>query len=272
LLLDVLINFSREYLPKTRGGMMDAPLVITTILNPLEVDSEVYNMDAMFNIPLQFYRISLEYPKPDEIEGIINNIEKRLGKPEQYSGIGFSHDTSCIDMGPVETSYKKLKSMKNKIEVQFELMRHIKAVNIEQISDKILEVHLLPDIMGNLRAYGSQQFRCINCNARFRRLPLKGICPRCGGRIVQTIYRRTVLKYVPIAKHILERYGASNFNSQRFKIFEATDLYILSGVQEKDKLLNLLNKVSEEASLDDKSEDIVKKKRIISLEEFIETS
>ena len=38
LLLDGLINFSRSYLPETRGGTMDAPLVLTTRIDPAEVD------------------------------------------------------------------------------------------------------------------------------------------------------------------------------------------------------------------------------------------
>ncbi|MFX0090031.1 MAG: DNA polymerase II large subunit, partial [Candidatus Hodarchaeota archaeon] len=40
LVLDALLNFSRSYLPAKRGGMMDAPLVISTTINPLEIDDE----------------------------------------------------------------------------------------------------------------------------------------------------------------------------------------------------------------------------------------
>ena len=269
LLLDVLINFSRDYLPKTRGGMMDAPLVITSILNPFEVDSEVYNMDTMFEIPREFYIKSLEYPKPEKIEEIIENVEKRLGKPEQYNKFGYSHETTCIDLGPHETSYKRLKSMKDKIDAQFKLMSQIIAVNLREVSDKILEVHFFPDIMGNLRAYGSQQFRCISCNTKLRRPPLNGKCPRCGGNIVQTIYRKTVLKYSPIAKKIIESYGASEYNIQRFRIFELTDFYIMLGAKESEKLTELLNKME----LAEKSEyeltKSVKGKNVVSLEDFL---
>ena len=34
LLLDGLINFSRSFLPETRGGTMDAPLVLTSRIDP----------------------------------------------------------------------------------------------------------------------------------------------------------------------------------------------------------------------------------------------
>ena len=46
LLMDGLLNFSREILPANRGGLMDAPLVLTTRLNPTEVDKEALNVDS----------------------------------------------------------------------------------------------------------------------------------------------------------------------------------------------------------------------------------
>ena len=266
LVLDVLINFSREFLPKSRGGMMDAPLVITSILNPLEVDSEVYNMDTMRKIPLEFYRKSLKYPSPDEIEELISNIEKKLGSSEQYRNFDYSHETLNISGGPLTTSYKKLKSMKEKIELQFNVMSKIAAIELKEISDKILEVHLFPDIMGNLRAYGSQQFRCISCNMKLRRIPLSGKCPRCGGRIVQTIYRKTVLKYAPVAKQIIRKYGASEYNIQRYNIFELTDFKFLASAAESEKLEDIFDKA--EKLIGDEKKTIAKGKNILSLEDF----
>ena len=46
LLMDGLLNFSRSILPSNRGGLMDAPLVLTTRLDPTEVDKEALNVDA----------------------------------------------------------------------------------------------------------------------------------------------------------------------------------------------------------------------------------
>ncbi len=267
LLLDVLLNFSKAYLPKTRGGMMDAPLVVTSILNPFEVDSEVYNLDTMREIPLEFYRISQSYPSPDEIESIVSNIEKKLGKPEQYFGFYFAYDTSKIDAGPIETSYKKLSTMKEKIEKQFNLMSKIVAVDVRDVADRILEIHFFPDIMGNLRAYGSQQFRCVSCNAKFRRPPLSGRCPKCGGNVIQTIHKRSVLKYSQIAKRIIEKYGASTYNVQRYRIFELTDFYIMTGEKESDKLMKLLDKMDKEKISYDEAKHS-KGKNVVSLEDF----
>ena len=51
LLLDGLINFSRAFLPESRGGTMDAPLVLTTTIDPAEIDKESHNLDVMASYP-----------------------------------------------------------------------------------------------------------------------------------------------------------------------------------------------------------------------------
>jgi len=227
LLLDALLNFSIDYLPKTRGGFMDAPLVVTAILNPLEVDSEVYNMDVQWEIPLEFFEKSLNYPDPSEIEDLIDNIDKRLGAEKQYYDFGYTHETSNIAEGNTVTSYKSLKTMKEKIQKQFDVMMKIKAVEVEEVADKILEVHLMPDILGNLRSFGTQQFRCIDCNAKYRRPLLQNKCPKCGGRIVQTVFKKTVLKYVPFVEEIVDKYGVTEYMKSRFEASKLTDIKIM---------------------------------------------
>ncbi|EQD38926.1 protein containing DNA polymerase II large subunit DP2, partial [mine drainage metagenome] len=44
LLMDALLNFSRSYLPSSRGALMDKPLVLTTRLEATEVDKEAHNV------------------------------------------------------------------------------------------------------------------------------------------------------------------------------------------------------------------------------------
>ena len=55
LVLDALINFSKSYLPAGRGGFMDAPLVLSVILNPSEVDDEAHNIEVCHRYPAQFF-------------------------------------------------------------------------------------------------------------------------------------------------------------------------------------------------------------------------
>ncbi|MFB6129374.1 MAG: DNA polymerase II large subunit, partial [Salinigranum sp.] len=44
LLMDGLLNFSKEFLPDKRGGQMDAPLVMSSRIDPSEIDDEAHNM------------------------------------------------------------------------------------------------------------------------------------------------------------------------------------------------------------------------------------
>ena len=62
LLMDGLLNFSREILPANRGGQMDAPLVLTTRLNPTEIDKEALNVDSAWFYQRQFYEATLSQP------------------------------------------------------------------------------------------------------------------------------------------------------------------------------------------------------------------
>jgi DNA polymerase II large subunit len=59
LLLDALINFSHEYIPDKRGGKMDLPLILTTRIDPSEVDKEAHNVDTLARYPLAFYESTM---------------------------------------------------------------------------------------------------------------------------------------------------------------------------------------------------------------------
>ncbi len=264
LLLDGLINFSKEYLPKSRGGQMDAPLIVTVILNPLEVDSEVYNLDTMREIPLEFYRKSLEYPDPGEIEDLIDNIEKRLGKPEQYMNIDFSFDTSQIDMGPTITAYVKARNMADKLAKQIKLMKKIVAIDYADAVGKVLESHVLRDIFGNLRSFGTQSFKCTRCRRTFRRIPVNGKCPYCGNTLQPSVYINMVLKFFSIAREIVSDLDEEDFRSQQFHRFLATDYKVLRQTSITDLTEKLINRSSNRTE----KRDVVMRKIKINLADF----
>ncbi|MHA2314665.1 MAG: DNA polymerase II large subunit, partial [Candidatus Hermodarchaeia archaeon] len=64
LALDPMINFSREYLPTTRGGTMDTPLVLSVTISPKEIDDEAHNIDGSGIYPLEFYEQALHFVDP----------------------------------------------------------------------------------------------------------------------------------------------------------------------------------------------------------------
>lgn len=220
LLLDALLNFSRYYLPEKRGGKMDAPLVVTTRLDPREVDSEVHNMDVARYYPLEFYRATYELKSPKELVGVIERVEDRLGKPEMYEGLKFTHDTDDIALGPKMSLYKQLGDMEDKVSRQLALAERIRAVNEHHVAETIINSHIVPDLRGNLRSFTRQEFRCVKCNTKYRRPPLTGKCPKCGGKIVLTVSKGAIEKYLPTAKMLVTHYNVIDYTRQRICITE----------------------------------------------------
>jgi DNA polymerase II large subunit len=222
LLLDPLLNFSRYYLPSKIGGRMDATLVISSVLDPNEIDSEAHNIDTLYKYPIEFYRATQKYVMPVEIEDYMKLVKKRLGSPEQYINLGFNIPTRSINEGPITTSYKTYTTMEEKIDAQLYLAKIIKAVNEKKVAEKILATHFNPDILGNLRKFAVQKFRCVKCNEKFTRPPLSsaGKCPKCGNKVILTVNRGGIEKYIPRALKLCKDFKLDNYTLQRMELIE----------------------------------------------------
>lgn len=219
LLLDALINFSKSYLPNTRGGSMDAPLVLSSRIDPEEIDDESHNLDIFERFPVEFYEKTKEPLKPAEVLDLIDNVEKHLGTPKQYEGLMFSHHTSSIHAGPLVCLYKRLPSMKEKVESQITLAEIIRSVDQRDVVERVLSSHFLPDIMGNVRAFSKQKVRCTKCGSKYRRMPLSGKC-KCGGNLILSVSKGSVTKYLEISQELVNRYPVSHYLTQRLEIQE----------------------------------------------------
>ncbi|MBC8487931.1 MAG: DNA polymerase II large subunit, partial [Bacteroidetes bacterium] len=237
LLLDGLLNFSRSYLPGKRGGLMDAPLVLTIRIEPDEIDKEALNLD-MGNYPIEFYEATIKNTHPKEIESFIDKVGDRVGKDCQYEDFKFSHDTMDIGEGPKLSAYKTLGSMIEKMDAQLNLARKIRAVSEDEVASRVISTHFLPDLIGNLRAFSKQTVRCVKCNAKYRRIPLKGVCTQkkgfnvCGGKLTLTVHEGGVRKYMKVTKEVLDRYDISNYTKQRVLLIEKS----ITSTFENDKV------------------------------------
>jgi len=219
LLMDALLNFSRQFLPDQRGGRtMDAPLVLTTLINPAEVDDMVHKLDIAWSYPLELYEAAMEYKMPSEIK--IDQLGKFLGNEKQYSGMGFTHDTSDINSGVKCSAYKTLPSMEEKLKGQMEISERIRAVEASDVATLVIEKHFLKDIKGNLRKFSTQKFRCSKCNEKFRRPPLMGKCTKCGGNIIFTISEGSVLKYLEPSISLANKYQLPNYLKQSLDLLQ----------------------------------------------------
>ncbi len=185
LLMDAFLNFSKKFLPGTRGATMDTPLVLTSKLIPSEVDDMVFDLDITDKYPLEFYQAAQEYKKPWDVK--IKQLGQELHKEGQYEGMFFTHDTTDLNETVKCSAYKTLPSMAEKLDGQMQIAEKLMSVNDFDVAALVIDKHLIKDTKGNLRKFSTQQFRCVKCNEKFRRPPLAGKCSKCGGRIIFTV-------------------------------------------------------------------------------------
>ncbi|MBI4393748.1 MAG: DNA polymerase II large subunit [Euryarchaeota archaeon] len=247
LLLDALVNFSRSYLPGSTGGLMDAPLVLATRIDPSEIDKEAHNIDVGASYPLAFYEATTTHPSPKDVSKLIDDVAKRLGKTSQYRGFRFTHDTKNIAEGPRLSAYKSLGTMMEKMEGQLELASKIRAVDAANVASRVIETHFLPDLIGNLRAFSKQSMRCTKCGTKYRRIPLAGVCikeaggRRCGNGLTMTVHEASVKKYLEVSKRISEKYAVDAYTRQRIELIEESmNSLFLSDKVKKSKLSDFM--------------------------------
>ncbi|MFC5971496.1 DNA polymerase II large subunit [Halomarina salina] len=229
LLMDGLLNFSKSFLPDKRGGQMDAPLVMSSRIDPSEIDDEAHNVDIVDQYPREFYEASRELTDPEEVP--IKIAEETLGTDREYTDFRHTHDTSNIALGPDLSAYKTLGSMMDKMDAQLELARKLRAVDETDVAERVIEGHFLPDLIGNLRAFSRQETRCLDCGEKYRRMPLTGECRECGGRVNLTVHQGSVNKYMDTAIHVADEYDCRPYTKQRLEVLEQS----LESVFENDK-------------------------------------
>jgi len=223
LFMDVLLNFSRKFLPAHRGGTQDAPLVLSACIRAGEVDDMIFDVDVSKEIPLEMYRAAEEEKSPYDIN--LEQVKERLGGEKEFNDIWFSYDTDDINSGPLCSAYKTLPTMQEKVDAVMELSKKIRAVETRDVARLIIERHFIRDILGNLRKFSMQGFRCVGCNAKYRRPPLVGKCTRCGGKIIFTISEGSIMKYMQPALDLAREYDASPY---LLESLELTEMYIQS--------------------------------------------
>ena len=197
---------------------MDTPLVLTTVLTPGEVDDMVFDVDIVNRYPLEMYEAALNFALPWEVK--ISQIKERLGTSAQYEGMKFTLDVTDINDGVQCSAYKTLPSMEDKLKGQMELAEKIRAVDTADVARLVIEKHFLKDAKGNLRKFSQQEFRCVNCNTKFRRPPLVGKCTKCNGKIIFTISEGNVVKYLEPMLSLAKKYGLSTYLQQTVEILK----------------------------------------------------
>ena len=216
LLLDAFLNFSKRYLPSSRGSVMDAPLVLTSVVLPSEVDDMVFNMDIAWKYPLSLYRAAEKYKMPFDVK--LRRIGNVLDTENQYENMGFTHDTTNFNQGVLCSAYKLLPSMSEKVEAQMDLAIKLRAVDEKDVAKLIINKHFIRDTKGNLRKFSLQKFRCVACNEKYRRPPLTGKCTKCNGKIIFTISEGSIKKYIDYCVDLVNKYDLDIYTREMVEL------------------------------------------------------
>ncbi|MHA1584957.1 MAG: DNA polymerase II large subunit [Promethearchaeota archaeon] len=237
LLLEMLLNFSMHYLPSSLGGKMDAPLVCSLLLDPLEVDGESHHVDYMPKYPLRFYLDTQNYPKPAKLREYMILYKDKLNTPAQYEGAMFTHPTSSINLGPKKSAYSLFETMNDKLDSQMYLAKTIDAVDAPDVARKIIGSHFTPDVLGNLRAFSTQGFRCQKCGSKYRRMPLMGKCTQCGNDLLMTVHAGGITKYLSKAQSFITEFNLGAYTDQRWKLIDKNITSLTNNPRVKQKSL-----------------------------------
>jgi DNA polymerase II large subunit len=223
LLADVLINFSRKFLPAHRGGTQDAPLVLNGQIHAKEVDDQILDFEVVSHYPLDLYEKAEKKLHSKEIR--IETVKQRLKEEKDpFVNTGFTHNTNNINGGCTCSSYKTLPTMQEKVRNQMKLCEKLRSCDQGDVARLIIDRHFMRDLKGNLRKFSQQAFRCSTCNKIYRRPPLSGKC-ECGGRIIFTIAYGSIVKYLEPALELTRNYNVPPYIVQDL---ELTKKYIES--------------------------------------------
>ncbi len=217
LLGDVLLNFSREFLPSHRGGTQDAPLVLNAKIDAGEVDDQILDVEFVKEYPLELYEAAEQKKHSSKIK--LRDVKTILRKGENpFVGAGFTHDTSNFNEGVVCSSYKLLATMQEKLQHQMALVEKIRAVDTVDTARLVIERHFMRDLKGNLRNFSIQNFRCVGCNEIVRRPPLSGVCPACKGKLIFTVHEGGIKKYLDPALDLAKKYNLPVYIQQNLEL------------------------------------------------------
>ncbi|OGJ12779.1 hypothetical protein A3K82_02455 [Candidatus Pacearchaeota archaeon RBG_19FT_COMBO_34_9] len=236
LLGDVLLNFSRKFLPGHRGGTQDAPLVLNAKIDAGEVDDQILDFELVREYPIELYHLAEQKKHSSELK--IPNVKSFLKEGKNpFVGIGYTHDTDNFNDGVLCSSYKLLETMQDKVNHQMALVEKIRAADTSDTAKLILDKHFLKDLKGNLRKFSMQGFRCVACNEIMRRPPLTGVCQKCGGKIIFTVNEGGIKKYLEPALGLAERYNLSVYMKQNLQIVKENIESIFGKETEKQEAL-----------------------------------
>ncbi|MHA2203077.1 MAG: hypothetical protein ACW991_05260, partial [Candidatus Hodarchaeales archaeon] len=197
LLLDVLLNFSTEYIPTSRGGTMDVPAIIN--LSDKWEETSVYASYDSVLMNLSFYQNLINNPIKQEL---LSYRKSYLTPP-----LLVSHTIDNISRYNFKNLFRESKIV-SKIEIELRVLSRIRGVKEGEFVDNILVNDFLPKITTSMTRFFLQPVRCNTCNTTFRRIPLSK-CPVCHRQTIGlTLSEGWVLRYLQIVNQLKDQYDS----------------------------------------------------------------
>lgn len=125
---------------------MDAPLVLTSRLDPAEIDKESLNVDVGSGYPLEFY-LAAQYAHPKDLDALIDRVERSARHP------GPCLRGSCSPMTPptsrpVRSSPPiRCSSLWSTASGQNSTGREDPGRRRRRRAERVLKTHFMPDLM-----------------------------------------------------------------------------------------------------------------------------
>ena len=240
LLTDAFLNFSYSFLPEKIGGLMDAPLLIQPIVLPHEVQRQAHNVDIDKKYSLEFYKYTWQGVKASDTSNLIETLKNRIGEDKQFYDYGYTHHSNILVSNINRSAYSTLNTMKEKLEMQISTANLINSVDTDEVMSMVLTTHIIPDIMGNMRSYSSQSFRCNKCGEKYRRIPLLGKCAGCGNTLLQTVTRGSVEKYIALAEDLCNNFKVTGYLKSRIESLIVELNFIFKSKENQPTLLDFI--------------------------------
>ncbi|MHA1977425.1 MAG: hypothetical protein ACW98F_14805 [Candidatus Hodarchaeales archaeon] len=198
LLLDVLLNFSREFVPTYHGGALDIPLVINLVDKWKDlVDYAKFDTLVLNHI---FYQ---ELQRTPALKSLITQEISLLTTPE--GAIHTSNDISTYSINNLLTEKKVVE----RIKIALESLQTIRGVEEGKYVDNLLINDFLIKISMSISRFFQQPIRCKYCKTTYRRVPLSEKCPQCNNKTLElTLSKGWVLRYLEIINLLSDRYSS----------------------------------------------------------------
>ncbi|MHA1971637.1 MAG: DNA polymerase II large subunit [Candidatus Hodarchaeales archaeon] len=196
LLLDVFLNFSEEFIPASRGGYMDIPLILNIIEDWDDVNH--YAQQEFYPLNLPFFKNISKIPSTNKVITYKTSLLEPL-KDKYYF-------TDFISLPKIANPFQQSKII-DKVEIELSILKKLHGVRTQEFVELILENDFLDKISASIDKFFSQPFKCRRCNFTFRRIPLTKTCPNCNHDTISlTLSEGWVLRYLQIIRQLKSPY------------------------------------------------------------------